>query len=157
MAKLRFNHYLLSLIGWLALSFLGVATANAQVDAGTVAGTVKDRSGAMIPASNLSLKGDQTGVTITTHSSASGEYAFNGVAPGRYTLTVECAGFATGVTHAVDVHVQQTTTIDVVLALGAAQQEVVVTAAAPLLQSEDASIGQTITGKTINDLPLETR
>ncbi|GGG90138.1 carboxypeptidase-like regulatory domain-containing protein [Silvibacterium dinghuense] len=157
MAQLRLKKFLLSLMCAAALALIGVAEATAQIDAGTVAGTVKDPTGALIPAATLTLKGDLTGIAVTSHSSASGEYAFNAVAPGTYTLTVESAGFATRVTHGVDVHVQQTTAIDLILDPGKVQQEVSVTAAAPLLQTEDAAVGQTIGGKTINDLPLESR
>src|SRR6202012_3232771 len=66
-------------------------------------------------------------------------------------------GFEARVIHGVEVHVQQTAAIDVQLVAGSVQQQVTVTAASPLLQAEDASIGQTIGSKTINDLPLETR
>ena len=54
-------------------------------------------------------------------------------------------------------HVQQTLTVDIRFATGAVNQQVTVTAAAPLLQAENAAVGQTITTETVNDLPLQTR
>ena len=54
-------------------------------------------------------------------------------------------------------HVQQALTIDITLAPGSAKQEVTVTTTAPLLQAENAAIGQTIDTKAVNDLPLNGR
>jgi Carboxypeptidase regulatory-like domain len=156
MAHIRYKN-LLILLFVMALALFGAGQGNAQIDAGTVAGTVRDSSGALVSGATLILTNDLTGVAFTSHSSPSGEYAFNAIGPGVYTLTTREAGFETRVTHSVDVHVQQTTAIDVALKTGNVQQQVNVTAAAPLLQTEDAAVGQTIGGKTVNDLPLETR
>ncbi len=157
MAQINLRKSLLSFLCAIALALFCVGTATAQIDAGTVAGTVKDPSGAVISGATLTLKNDRTSIAVTTHSSAAGEYAFNAVAPGTYTLTTEFSGFETRITQGVEVHVQQTTAIDVALRTGSVQQAISVTAAAPLLQTEDAAVGQTIGGKTVNDLPLETR
>ncbi len=61
------------------------------------------------------------------------------------------------VVHGVIVQVQQVVTIDVHLATGNVQQSVTVTAAAPLLEAENAQVGQSITNQSVNDLPLATR
>ena len=79
------------------------------------------------------------------------------MAPGSYTLSAEREGFNTQQVHGLQVNVQQTSTVDLALAPGSVQQQVEVTAAAPLLQTQSALVGQTIGGKEINDLPLETR
>jgi hypothetical protein len=157
MAGLRIRHCSFSLLGLFLLALFATGNAFAQIDAGSITGTVKDTSGALVSGATVTMKNDLTGISSSTQSSAAGIYAFNGVNPGTYTLTTTSAGFETRVIHAVEVHVQQTATIDIQLAAGSVQQEVTVTAAAPLLQAEDASIGQTIGSKTINDLPLETR
>ena len=59
--------------------------------------------------------------------------------------------------HDVLVHVQQVATVDIHLATGNVQQSVTVTAAAPLLEAENAQVGQSITNQSVNDLPLVTR
>ena len=61
------------------------------------------------------------------------------------------------VVHGVIVHVQQVLTVDIHLATGNVQQSVTVTAAAPLLEAENAQVGQSITNQAVNDLPLATR
>lgn len=151
------NKFSLSLGCALLVLFSSSGAARAQVDSGGVAGVVKDASGAAIAGAVLVLKNDSTGISVSTRSGASGSYAFNGVSAGLYTITTSFKGFESDVTHDVAVHVQQTDTVDVALVAGNVQEQISITAAAPLLQAEDASIGQTIGSKTINDLPLEGR
>ena len=55
------------------------------------------------------------------------------------------------------IHLQQDSTIDISLEPGAVSEQVSVTAAAPLLQAEDASLGQTIDTQTMNNMPLNGR
>jgi hypothetical protein len=157
MVRIRIKDLIPSLLCVLLVAVFASKGALAQIDAGTVVGTVKDSSGAVISEATITLKNDLTGISAVTRSASSGTYAFNGVNAGTYTITAASAGFEARVIHGVEVHVQQTATIDVLLAAGSVQQQVTVTAASPLLQAEDASVGQTIGYKTINDLPLETR
>jgi hypothetical protein len=157
MVHLRVKQIVSSLVWLLLVATLSSTAVLAQVDAGGVVGAVKDASGAVIAGATIVLKNDLTGGSSSVQSTSAGTYAFNGVNSGTYTITISLSGFETRVIHGVEVHVQQTGTIDIVLVTGNVQQQVTVTAASPLLQAEDASIGQTIGHKTINDLPLETR
>lgn len=143
---------------WALLVVLFTSSAAvAQIDTGGIVGTVKDSSGAVVAGATLTLSNDLTGINSAALSTQGGTYAFHGVNPGTYTLTASFTGFEQRVIKGVEVHVQQTATIDLLLATGNVQQQVTVTAASPLLQAEDAAIGQTITSQTINDLPLEGR
>jgi hypothetical protein len=105
----------------------------------------------------MNAKNDLTGISSSAKSTSAGTYTFTGINPGTYTMTTSLTGFETRIIHGVEVHVQQTAAIDISLAPGNVQQQITVTAASPLLQAEDASVGQTIGHQTINDLPLETR
>jgi hypothetical protein len=129
----------------------------AQVDTGGVTGTVTDSSGAIVPNVTIKLINDATTVVIPTRSTSTGSYSFNAVRPGSYTLQAEAPGFQTVVDKGVEVHVQQTAAIDIHFVTGAVSQQVTVTAAAPLLQAESGEVGQTITGHTINSMPLKSR
>src|SRR5580704_2276703 len=129
----------------------------AQLDRGEITGTVEDPQGAMVPKANIVLANDDTGGKITTKSTATGTYVFDDVLPGKYTLEADAPGFQKYVVNGVIVHVQQVETVDVHLATGNVQQSVTVTAAAPLLEAENAQVGQTITNQAVNDLPLATR
>jgi hypothetical protein len=128
-----------SLALFLAVPLLCSLPLRAQIDTGGVSGTVSDSSNAVIRGATVTLLDDATGISATTRSGSTGVYAFNGLNPGSYTITVAPAGFETYVTHGILVHVQQTVTLDIHLTPGSVQQQVTVTAAAPLLQSASAA------------------
>ena len=133
------------------------AGAHAQITAGGVAGTVKDPSGAVVKGATITLTNTATNVAITTTSASSGTYVFENVPVGRYTLKAEAPGFRPYVLNGVQVHVQSVVTSDVPLQLGKVNQAITVTSSVPLLQAQNASLGQTISGTDVNDLPLNGR
>jgi Carboxypeptidase regulatory-like domain/TonB dependent receptor-like, beta-barrel len=129
----------------------------AQIDTGGVTGTITDPTGAVVPGATVTLTNTGTNISQQMRSTSTGTYSFTGVRPGTYMLRAEATGFRTVINRGVQIHVQQTLTVDVHLAPGAVSQQVTVTAAAPLLQAENAAVGQTINTEAVNDLPLETR
>ncbi len=82
---------LLIAVALLTLS-LGSRTVNAQILYGSVAGTVADKTGALIPNASITLTSQDTGATRTTNSTGTGMYAFLNVLPGKYTVSVAKAG-----------------------------------------------------------------
>ncbi len=157
MMRNRLKHLALLLLSVGVLALFAPIGALAQIDTGGVTGTVRDSGGAVVPGATVILTEVLSGIKATTQSTSVGSYAFNAVKPGGYTVSVSAAGFEKYIASGVLVHVQQTSIIDVSLVTGSVQQEVNVTAAVPLLQAEDAALGQTIGFKAINDLPLEGR
>jgi Carboxypeptidase regulatory-like domain len=158
MTRLRIKkpQLLFTLLGFLLLfGFPGRLLA--QLDRGEITGTTQDPTGALVPNARISLINDDTGVKLTTQSTATGTYVFDDVFPGKYSMEVEAPGFKKYVVHNVIVHVQQVTAVDAKLAPGNVQESVSVTAANPLLQSESAQLGQSISNQAINELPLATR
>ncbi|MGC1782415.1 MAG: TonB-dependent receptor [Acidobacteriaceae bacterium] len=129
----------------------------AQIDTGGITGTVHDPTGAVIPGATITLTNDATGVATSTVSTSTGTYSLNGIRPGTYTIQGEAPGFEKFVEDGLQIHVQATLTVDMPLMPGKVANQITVTAAAPLLQTENASVGQTITTRTINDMPLQTR
>lgn len=140
----------------LALAVL-CPSLHAQIDTGTITGTAKDSSGAVIPEANITLTNTSTNVTIATRSTPTGNYVFTGLVPGTYDIQAKSSGFQDYVVRGIVVHLQQVLTVDLTLSLGSVSQQVTVTAAAPLLQAQNAAIGQVINNQTVNDLPLATR
>ena len=130
---------------------------HAQTDTGGVTGTVTDSTGAVVAGAQLTLSNADTGILQQTQSTSTGTYSFSGVRAGSYTLKVEAQGFQLFIANGLEVHIQNILTLDAKLTTGAVSQEVNVTAAAPLLQAENGSVGQTIPSQTVNDLPLQTR
>ena len=129
----------------------------AQITQGGVAGTVKDSSGAVVSNAHIALTNRDTNVSLETQSTSTGTYVFNSVPVGTYTLKADAAGFKTYVLEGVEVHVQNVVTADVPLTVGEVNQQVSVTSEVPLLQAQDASLGQTIATTQVNDLPLNGR
>jgi len=148
---------MLRLASLLCLLVLSTNPISAQIDTGGITGTVTDRAGAVVADATITLTNDETSVVLSTKSTSTGTYSLNAIRPGTYTLRGEAAGFQTFVDNGLQVHVQNTLTVDISLVAGAVKQEVTVTAAAPLLQAENAAVGQTITSQTVNDLPLNGR
>ena len=147
--------FLVVCISLLATTF---SRLSAQIATGRITGRVTDSSGAVVSGATATLTSDTTGVPQTVRTGASGDYVFEAVNPGSYTLKVQAPGFAPYVSQGVQAHIQDNLTIDVKLALGTVGQQVSVNAAAaPLLQEEDASVGQTIGEQQVNNMPLQSR
>lgn len=141
-----------------ALCFVaGPITLSAQIVTGAVVGTVKDPTGAVVKGAKVSLVNQATNIAQTTVTSAAGNYVFATVPVGVYTLHASAAGFKTYVDTGIRVQIQATVTADVALAIGSISQHVTVTSAVPLLQAQNAAVGQTIPSVQVNDLPLNGR
>jgi len=129
----------------------------AQVDTGTLSGTVKDQSGAVIPNAKVTLTNEGTSFAITETTSGDGSYTFVPIKIGTYTIKVESQGFQEAVHPHVAVGVQQQVVFDFTLKPGTVTQTVEVTATPVQLQSQNASVGQLADTRQINDLPLNGR
>ena len=139
---------------------LGLATAKpaaAQVDEGSITGTVTDATGASVPNAALTLSNTDVGLVLKGTTDGKGGYTFTPLRIGHYTLSVAAPGFAKTTQENITVNVAQTVQVNVALKLGAATETVDVTTAPPLLQTADASVGQVVTERSVNDLPLNGR
>ncbi len=129
----------------------------AQVDTGAITGTVKDASGAVIPGAKVTLTNEGTSFSVSTVTDTAGGYRFTPVKIGSYKVTAEFQGFQTSAHPGVTVDVQQTVVVDFALQPGQVTQTVEVTAAVPLLQTQNGSVGQVADTRQVNDLPLNGR
>ncbi|HEX4950467.1 MAG TPA: TonB-dependent receptor [Blastocatellia bacterium] len=131
--------------------------AFAQVSSGTITGTVRDATDAVIAGAKVRVTQTATSVSRETVTDERGQFSAPNLRPGEYSVTVTAPGFQgrsfTGIILAVD----QTVTLPAVLQPGAVEQSIEVTAAAPLLDSATSSLGQVIDNKKIVDLPLNGR
>lgn len=153
-AILELRTFLAMICTALMLIFCGQIFAQAGIDTGSVTGTVKDPTGALVVGASCTLTNTETGVTQKTTTTSAGAYAFPIIQVGTYTLKVDAKGFEESVVSGVLVHLGSTLTEDVSLKVGAATAEVTVTSAAPLLQAQDASLGTTIDSTAATELPL---
>ncbi len=128
-----------------------------QVDEGSITGTVTDTTGALIPSAQVTLVNTDQGITMQTRTSATGGYTFSPVRIGHYTIKVTGKGFETTTQTNLTVQVAQVLQVNVTMKAGAATETVEVTSAPPLLQTEEASVGQVIDQQEVNALPLNGR
>ncbi|HEY4382842.1 MAG TPA: TonB-dependent receptor [Acidobacteriaceae bacterium] len=142
------------ILGILAVSLL---TASAQVDQGAIIGVVRDSTGAVIPGAQLTLTNTDTNLVLQGSSGSSGNYVFSPLKIGNYSLSVTAKGFATSTQQNLHVEAQSKVNLEIVLKPGETTQQIVVSTEPPLIQSEEASVGQTLNTQTINNTPLNGR
>jgi hypothetical protein len=132
--------------------FVGSA-ALAQYRAG-IQGTVTDPQGAAVSGATVTLTSKDTNVTWTATTDSRGVYAFTGLAPGDYSLTVEKSGFQKKIYADVVVAAEQMNAFNVQLELGQVTQSVTVSASvAPLIDTETGNVAGTLTSQEIQLLP----
>ncbi len=143
-------------VALLAASF-AVPNLRAQLDTGTLTGRVTDPSGAVIPNAKVDLTNQNTNFTITTITTSAGDYTFTPIYVGTYTVTVNAHGFTTAVHKNIRVNIAEDVAVNFSLTPGRVTTVVTVTSAAPALQTQNASVGQVVTSRSVNDLPLNGR
>jgi hypothetical protein len=132
-------------------------TASAQFKAG-VQGTVTDASGAIVPATTVTLTSNETNKSQQTTASDEGFYRFTSLAPGRYTLTAEQANFKKQVLDNVVVEAENVQGVDIVMEAGGISETVTVsTATDEGLQTENANVDRQISTQEVRRLPQSGR
>lgn len=141
----------------LVLATSSVSTIYAQVDSGAILGTVFDSSGAVVPQAKISVVNEATSVTRSSETRSDGTFTFTPLEIGSYSVAAEATGFQKVTQTHIKLDIQQQVVINFTLKPGELSQNVEVTGVAPLLQTQNASIGQVVGARQINDLPLNGR
>jgi hypothetical protein len=129
----------------------------AQVDTGSLVGTVKDASGALLPGVTVTATNTDTGIATATKTEQNGDYVITPLHIGRYSISVEVTGFHREIRKDIVLDVQQTIRLDFSLKVGAVSETMEVSGAPPLLETESASLGNVVTAETVEELPLNGR
>ncbi|MGA2608671.1 MAG: TonB-dependent receptor [Terriglobia bacterium] len=140
-----------------AVFFLTSAPLHAQADTGSIQGTIRDQSGAVFPGAKVILTNEGTNLTITVTAGGDGSYIFSPIKIGIYAVSGEAPGFAKAVQSHITLNLQQQLVVDLTLKPGAVTQTIEVTAAPPALQTQNASVGQVVNARAVNNLPLNGR
>ncbi len=120
-------------------------------------GTITDPKGAVVPNAELALSNPDTGLNRNTKTNDQGAYQFLQVPPATYVLEVNSPGFATEKVNHVILMVSSPTTLDISMRLAGTQTVVEVTGAAPLINTQDATLGHAFNSDQISYLPFEGR
>jgi outer membrane receptor protein involved in Fe transport len=139
-----------------ALTALEMPLVAQTVDT-AILGTVTDSAGAVITGGTVTLTQAAKGLSRTARTGADGTYEFRYLLPGEYAVEVKATGFNAVRRSAVTIQLGQQAKIDFALTVGGVQQTVDVTAAPPLLQTENASLGNVVGPERIQNLPLNGR
>ena len=139
----------------LSLALAGLAYS--QVERASIVGTLRDASGSVVTGVTVRVTNESTNTATTLTTDASGEYSATNLTPGSYRIEAEKSGFSRRVYRNFPVQVAQVARLDITLDVGAVEQTVEVTTQVPLLQTENASVGQVIAEKPIAELPLNGR
>ena len=130
---------------------------HAQFGTATVLGSVHDASGSVVTRSQVSLINQETGITAKTFSDENGNFNFNEVKVGLFTVSAEAPGFSKGEAKDIVVNVNARQRVDLVLQVGATSETVEVNAAATLLNTDSSDRGQVVNKVSITELPLNGR
>jgi hypothetical protein len=141
-------------IYFLAIALLLPAALVAQGYFGTISGTLADASGAVVQGAKVMLTDEQKGFTFHTTSDSNGRYLFASIPPGLYSVTAEMQGFERTVRSHIKLNVSENPTANLTLRVATATEEIKVEAQSQSISTEDATTGQVVDRRFINDLPL---
>jgi Carboxypeptidase regulatory-like domain len=129
----------------------------AQSDLSSISGTITDSSGALVANATVTVANETTGALRKTMTSSSGFYAIPGLAPGKYTITVEAPGFEKLIKVSNNLDPSLPTTANLQLVVGHETQSVEINAQETTLQTDSSTLGRIIPSTQLQNLPLNGR
>src|SRR5277367_1241109 len=151
------NYFLKTLAGLAVIVLFVCGVSFAQVDTGTVGGTVTDSSNAVVAGATVTLRSLQTDVKRTVESSANGSYTVTGLSTGTYEVTVNASGFQP-FTSKVEVTVGGHATVDATLSVSTATTQVeVIGEGGTQVNTQTQELSQVVSQQQVSQLPSLTR
>lgn len=138
----------------LAGVFFAAQMGFAQVDLGTISGTVTDQSGAVVPDASVTLKSQSSNVQRSASTNGAGGFTFPGLPIGSYDLSIAKDGFKTSEEKGVKSIINSTNSLTIALAPGGAGETVTVEANAPQIETGTSEIGTVVPERAVEELPL---
>jgi hypothetical protein len=130
---------------------------SAQDATGRVAGTISDPSGAVIPGVQVTVTNSATQVSRKTTTDRDGYYQVLALPIGNYKVSAEHEGFRTVISNEYKLLINQALRVDIKMEVGAANQTVEVGAQAAAVETVNATLGQSVTGRVLTNMPLNGR
>ncbi|HJP94490.1 MAG TPA: TonB-dependent receptor [Pyrinomonadaceae bacterium] len=135
----------------------GVPVFGQTSSTGSISGSVLDPKGAVVPGATVKVVSNATGQEFTVQTTGDGSFTVPSLLAGVYTATITATGFKQSVVTDIKVDVGKPSSVNVQLEIGAANEIVTVVGGGELLQTQTATIGTTLTGRQITDLPTASR
>ena len=127
--------------------------AAAQEGRGTIAGTVVDQSKAVVPGATVIVTNVAMGTDVTALTNEVGLFNVPYLIPGMYRVTVSLSGFKKLVREGIELRVGDRLALELAMAVGGTVEEITVSAAAPLLETTNATLGQVVDARRVAELP----
>ena len=135
----------------------GAIMAHAQAVTASLTGTVKDGTGAVLPAAQVVVRNTDTGVSRSVNADETGNFRVADLKPGPYEVTVTAAGFQTLVRSGITLLVGQLANLPLTLNVGAVAEQVTVTGELPLINTTGSAVSGVVEQERIESLPLNGR
>ena len=140
-----------------AICLTAALVTRAQLTSGDVLGTVTDTTGAVVSDAKVTLTNTETGIEQAAATNGTGDYSFNLLTPGHYTVSVEAKGFKKTSISNFALAAGDRLRENASLQPGSVEETVEVTSSAPLLQTDSSTVQSTVTEHSVQDLPLNGR
>jgi hypothetical protein len=132
-------------------------SAHSQRITGSLGGTVHDPTGAVVPGATVQIENTGTTATLQLMTDEAGRFMAPSLTPGEYQVTIDAKGFKRAERKGLTLDVDQTINLDLALEVGESTESVVVTAEPPLVESQSSDMGQIVSARSIDNLPLNQR
>src|SRR5258705_1435515 len=152
-----FSRVSIWMLASLVVLLCSAAPIRAEVCAGTISGTVTYASGGTINGVSVTLTNQGTNASLTTTTGSDGSFKFSPVRVGSYKLKASLQGFQAVEQRDVTVNVEQNVVVDFTLKPGSVNETIEVASSIPVLETQDASVGQVINSRNVDNLPLNGR
>lgn len=133
------------------------ASGFAQEVTGTISGTIKDEQGGLLPGVSVVARNVETGSERSVVTDDVGRYRMSQLAPGKYEVRAELAGFQTAVLQNINLSLAQEAVLAITLKVGELTERVVVSADVPLVETRSATVASLVDTQQVRDLPLNGR
>jgi hypothetical protein len=143
-------------VSLIAVCLVLPAAASAQVTTADIVGRVTDASGGVLPGATITIENVGTHAVRTAPTNASGDYVFNLLPIGAYTVKIELLGFGSR-NSLVTLSAGDRTRVDAKLQVGTVAESITVTGESPLVQTDSSTVGTLINLKNVSDLPVNGR
>ena len=153
---MRHTRTLLQMLA-VALLFTVTLVSPGQITTGSILGTIRDASGAVVPNASVTVTDTSKNTSTSVKTNGDGEYTIPFLIPGNYTVAVESEGFKKTISSSIVLDIDQKARVDLALTPGGRNETVEVNTSAALIKSDTSELGDVVGKREVQNLPLNGR